>query len=208
MSSHYLAYLLNETRQALADEGTTLIWEDHELETHILKAVEEVSEVAPNEQVDTLTTTASKDLDISSLTNRVTNWGIGGFHPQYGVEFEVSQEPAVYRNFHVRGDVLSMRLSSTPAADKSVNVRWAQYHKVTRTSTTLTPYLEKVVIEGACAYALLAWASSPTNINMVHEGGPNVVPAVAQAGDKKMAFFLRSLEGLRPVMTMPEYSED
>ena len=201
--SRYLAFLINGVRQELGDEDpANFTWQEHELVSHIQKALRDLSRVAPCERKSTLQTGASRDVDISTLTPRVLSYGKKGI---LKVEFPAGETPELYRNFEVWGDTLTLKLAHTPTAGKDVNIWWAQFHEVTTTSTTLTPDTEDIVIGGACASALMTWGQA--HLNDVNVGGAAVASQMVTMGMTKLGLFRQALDRLRPILITQEYDE-
>ena len=203
MTAQFIAYLVNRARETLADEDpANYRWQEHELVSHIQKALREISKVAPYEKKSTLQTMASRDLDISTLVPRVLSYGRRGI---LKVEYPTGETPSRYRNFEMWGDTLTLKLDHTPPAGKDINIWWAQFHEVTTTSTTLTPELEDIVVEGLSAYAMLAWGQA--HLNDVNVGGAAVASQMVTMGITKLGLFRQALDRLRPILITQEYDE-
>lgn len=203
MTEHFLAFLQNGVRQQLQDSNSANYrWTDPEIITHIQAAMDDVSRISPQEQKTTLTTVAAtKDISISSLTNRVRSYGKQGIRR---VEYKVGSDPPNYRNFEVWGDVLTLKISWNPVGSEDVYVWWGAFHEVTTTSTTLDAELDKLVIEGAVAYAMVAWGNA--HIDKVSKGGEDSATTMITAGMSKMAQFLFNLNRIRRIESRDYYN--
>jgi hypothetical protein len=137
-------------RAALQDtDPENQIWADTELDQHLIRALFDINSVRPREQKTTLTTTvASKDLDISSLADRLD---------VVKVEYRVGQDPQEFRNFTTWADVLTMDIDSLPSAAESVYIYWTSPHTLTTATSTLPAALVNLLLMGGEAFAALAW---------------------------------------------------
>ena len=192
-TSHYLAFLVNGVRQELADEDpVNYRWTEQELISHLQKAMQELSKVAPYEKKSTLTTAASRDLSITSLVPRVLSYWQRGVQR---VEYQAER-----CNFEVWDNTLT--LDFTPTAGKDINIWWAQFHEVTTTSTTLTAELENIVVDGACAYALMAWGTA--HLPDINAGGPMTPSQMRDTGLAKLGLFRQARDRLRRIQKYEE----
>ncbi|MEX1254044.1 MAG: hypothetical protein WEE64_06865 [Dehalococcoidia bacterium] len=165
------------------EEPASQRWRDPELDRHIARAVQEASVASPQEVKSTLTTTAgSRDLDISSLSGRVSI---------EAVEHPTGQFPPSYVRFSVWGDTLTLLLDSPPAGAEQVAVYYGALHSLDATGSTLPAALEDVVATGAAAYAALAWASFATN--RVNAGGDETWRNYLVFGQERLAAFAQAL---------------
>jgi len=122
---------------------------DGELDLHIGDCLVEISERRPYEVKETLTTTASsKELDISSIEDLLE---------VDKIEFRTGQEPPDYRNCSIFGNTLRMEIDFLPSADESVYLYCHKVHQLSEDSSTLSPQLERLVIDGAVAKVALGW---------------------------------------------------
>lgn len=111
----WLPFLRNGVRQELLDENQSdLRLEDHEIDTFIQRAIVDLSRVRPWERKSALGLTADlKEVDISCLKPRMSNYGSMGF---LKVEYKVNRSPEIERNFKVWGDKLILDISFDPDA--------------------------------------------------------------------------------------------
>src|SRR5262249_15156080 len=159
-------------------------WADNALDRHLLRAVDELSEVWPDEKVASLTATAgSRDLSISTLTELVRI---------ERVEWPVSQYPREYVLFSTWGTTLTLETENTPSASTlAVNVYYGKRHQVERLSSTMAAEVEETVLLGASAFALLELADY--TVNRVNTGGAGAASVYLGQGDERLARFRQSL---------------
>jgi len=151
MSAKMLSGIRALVRQFLSDEfsQTEQDFQDDELDLYISHTLAEISQRRPYEVKETLTTTASsKELNISSIEDLLE---------VDKVEFRTGQEPPDYRNCSIFGNTLRMDITFLPGANENVYLYCHKLHQLTESTSTLSPQLEKVLIDGAVAQAALAW---------------------------------------------------
>jgi len=160
-----LADIRARARTDLHDENSQAYrWTDAEIDRHIAHALREFSLAAPQEAKAGLTTTAgSRDLSVSTLTDRVAI---------EAVEFPTGKYPPVYIRFSVWENTLTMLLDQAPSGGQSVNVHYTKLHTLDATGSSLPTALEDLLVTGAAGYAALEWASFATN--RVNVGGEEV----------------------------------
>ena len=143
------------------EDSANFRWTDAELDRHIDHALRELSLSMPLEIKSTLTTTAgSRDLSISSLTDRVAI---------EAVEFPTDKYPPVYMQFSIWVDTLTLLVDKVPSGGENVNIYYTKLHTLDATSSTLPTHLEDLLVMGGAGYAALEWASFATN--RVNVGG-------------------------------------
>lgn len=149
-----LSAIRTNIRQLLRDEfvsGSDFEFPDDEIDIHIANCLIEISQRMPYEVKETLTATASKELDISSIDDLLE---------VVKIEYEVDGEPPNYHNCSVFGDILRMDVSSSPAAGDSIYLFCHKVHQLTESSSSLKPQLELLLIEGVVAYVAQAWLNT------------------------------------------------
>ena len=171
-------------RRDLHDEDAdTYRWSDDELDRHIERAAREASLAAPLESKAVLTTTAgSRDLSLSSLSDRVV---------VEAVEYPVDRYPPVYAPFSLWGDTLTLLVDSAPVSEEDVRVYYGKLHTIDENGSTLPAALEDVVATGAAGYAALEWASFATN--RVNAGGSETWRDYLVWGEQRLAAFSAAL---------------
>ena len=149
-----LAQLVTKVRQDLRDSAAPQEFTDAELERCLGRAVAEVSAARGREQKTGLTTAASRDLSLStlSLLLRVV-----------AIEYPTGQWPATYVRFTRWGSVATLHIPNVPAAGEAVNVSWESAHLLDGTGSSMDAAVEEVVVLGGAAYALEAYAAKGAN---------------------------------------------
>jgi hypothetical protein len=171
-------------RRDLHDEdAASYRWSDDELDRHIGRAVREMSLAVPLEEKAVLTTTAgSRDLSLSSLSDRVA---------VEAVEFPLDQYPPAYVAFSLWGETLTLLIDSAPVAEQGVGVYYGKLHTLDESGSTLPVALEDVVATGAAGYAALEWAGFATN--RVNVGGSETWRDYLVWGEQRLAAFAAAL---------------
>jgi hypothetical protein len=171
-------------RRDLRDEDSANYrWTDNEVDRHIERAVRELSLAAPLEATANLVTSAgNRDLDVASLTNRVSI---------DAVEYPTALYPTSYAAHSLWANRLTLLIEGAPAAGEAVVVRYSKLHTLDATSSTLPEALEDVVATGAAAYAALEWASYATN--RVNVGGADAWSHFHTWGAERMVAFHKAL---------------
>ena len=175
-------------KQKLRDEflaGVTEKWTREELKMHIDTALSEISEKRPYEVIEGLTTaaTASYELDISTITDDLLD--------VEKVEFPVDESPRVFHNVKRFADVLTVIRGSTLTASASINVYCLKLHSLTRSSSTLTEDLERLLVMGVCAEALIALSTD--KIGKINTGGSRTPQEFRDLGLIERARFEKAL---------------
>ncbi len=179
-----LATMRIRVRRDLRDEDPDdERWTDDEIDRHVDRAVRELSLAAPREANATLATVAgSRDVDVSTLTDRVS---------VDAVEFPTGQYPPSYVAFSLWADTLTLLIDRAPSGVEDVVVRYSQLHTLDATASTLPAALEGLVATGAAAYAALEWASYATN--RVNVGGADVWRDYHTWAQERLAAFNKAL---------------
>lgn len=162
VAAHYAAAwrglisLRPRLRRMLHDEdAANYRWTDQELERHILRALDALSEVWPDERKDLLTSTpGSRDLSMATLRELVR---------LEAVEWPVGQFPPAFAQFQTWGSTLTLLTPAAPAGAESVNVYWGRRHQIELLTSTVPSEAEETVLTGAAGYAAEAWASFAAN---------------------------------------------
>ncbi|MBI2935591.1 MAG: hypothetical protein HYY31_02090 [Chloroflexi bacterium] len=173
-------------RRDLHDEdSTTYRWTDTELNHHIQHAVQEFSLFVPLETTASLTTSASRDLSLTSLSSLI---GIEA------VEYPIDKYPPVYETFSRWGNTLTLLVNKVPTAGETVRVYYTKLHTLDATSSTIPSHLEDLVALGAAAYAALEWSSFATN--RVNVGGTEAWKQYLTWGKEQLHTFQQTLNRL------------
>jgi hypothetical protein len=141
-------------RQKLHDEPTSgqePTWENDELAMKIDDVLAEISEASPRIVIETLqTSAASRELDISSIEDLVN-----GGESILKAEWPVGYWPKNDRNVEVVGDTLTMVTNLLPSAGEDVYLTCAKVHQLTKSGSTLSRKLERLLVLGVCGYVTL-----------------------------------------------------
>ena len=173
-------------RRDLHDEdANNYRWSNDELDRHIAHAVKDFSEYLPYEQKATkATTSGSRELDISSLTDRVM---------VQAVEYPVDNFPKRYQRFSLWGDTLTILGDEVPDGSNAY-IYYGKLHTLDAESSTIPTRYEDLISAGAAGYAAVEWAAYA--INRVNVGG-SVTPREFLAwGEERLKYFRQELSRL------------
>ncbi|HET6477687.1 MAG TPA: hypothetical protein VFF92_01250 [Dehalococcoidales bacterium] len=173
-------------RRDLHDEDSSNYrWTDDELNRHIARAVKDLSENLPCEQKATKSTTSgSRELDISSLSERVS---------VVAVEYPVGQFPRRYQRFSLWEDTLAILSEEIPDGSNAY-VYYGKLHTLDASGSTIPGQYEDLVAAGAAGYAAVEWAIFA--VNQVNVGG-GVTPGEFLAwGRERLSDFRKELRRL------------
>ncbi|MBA7478995.1 hypothetical protein ES707_14426 [subsurface metagenome] len=148
-----LPAIRSTVRQFLRDEfleGVAQDFQDDEIDLHVGEVVAEVSERSPYVVKETLTTTdGSRELTISSIEDLLEIEKL---------EYPTGSDPRDYRNLiEIDAETIEIDTTLTPSADEDVYLYCRKLHQLTEESSTLTPQLERVLIDGTVAKVALSW---------------------------------------------------
>lgn len=180
-----LATIRTRVRQDLNDEDPAAQrWTDSDLDRHIAQAVRELSLEVPRQRKSTLATTSgSRDLSISSLTELI---GVEA------VEWPMGNYPPAYVRFSLWENTLTLLVDGAPDGTNA-SIYWHQLHTLDATTSTLPAWAEDLVAVGAEAYAGLEWASYAINRANV---GEEVAARYRQDAEARLAQFQEALRRL------------
>ena len=173
-------------RRDLHDEdASNYRWTDDELDRHIAHAVKEFSEYIPYEQQATkATTSGSRELDISTITNRIM---------VEAVEYPVDKFPKRYQRFSLWGDTLTLLGDEVPDGSNAY-IYYGKLHTLDASSSTIPSELEDLIAVGASGYAAIEWAAYA--INRVNVGGTLTPQEFLDWGNQKLRYFRQELKRL------------
>jgi hypothetical protein len=143
-------------RRDLKDEdNSNYRWQDNEIDRAIQRAVAELSRYVPGEMKATIATVSgSRDIDISTLTDRVS---------VDRVEFPVGETPRRFQRFLVYSDAVT--LSGDAEGDGgNCYIYWSKVHTLDNGTSTIPGHLEDILALGAAAYAVLAQAQYRSDV--------------------------------------------
>jgi len=178
-----LSEMITIVRRDLKDEDTPYQWSDEELTRHIDHAVKELSERAPLPAKATLpTVSGSREVDISSLTDRIM---------VEAIEYPVDESPAEYQRFSIWGNTLRIISGGEPDGSNCY-VYYGKLNTLDADDSTIPSKYEDLVVTGACGYAAISWAA--LSINKVNIGGAMTPKEYRTWGNERLKAFE---EGLR-----------
>jgi hypothetical protein len=143
-------------RRDLKDEdNSNYRWQDNEIDRAIQRAVAELSRHVPREMKSTIATASgSRDIDISSLNDRVS---------ADQVEFPVGKTPRSFQRFAVYSDTITL-VGDTVGDGESCHIYWGKVHTLDGSTSTIPSCLEDVLALGAAAYAVLGQAQYRSDV--------------------------------------------
>ena len=179
---------LEQVRRELGDtDAANARWSADDLEQHLRHALEAVSLVLPREErAELLTTAGSREVSIQMLADRIA---------VEAVEYPAGNYPATYTGFSVWGDTLSLLVDATPDDGERVLVYWRALHTIDLAGSTVPPWAEHLVVQGAAGYAALEWASLAAN--RVNVGGEETWRRYLEWGKERLEAFHQGLDGVR-----------
>lgn len=180
-----LADMITLVRRDLRDETIPYLWSDDELTRHISRALKQLSERVPLPAKATLATTAdSREIDMSSLTDRVM---------VQAVEYPVDEFPNRYQRFSIWGDTLTLLGGVVPDGSNAY-IYYGKLHTLDGSTSTIPPKHEDLVATGACGYAAVSWAAY--SINRVNVGGAMTPREFSTWGEDRLRTFNDALKRL------------
>jgi len=173
-------------RRDLHDEDSgDYRWTNDELDRHIAHAVKDLSEAIPYEQKATkATASASREIDISSVTDRVM---------VQAVEYPVGQFPGRFQRFTLWGDTVTLLGPEVPDGSNAY-IYYGKLHTLDVSTSTIASLQEDLVAAGACGYAAVEWAVYA--INRVNVGGTRTPEELLKWGRERLTFFRGELRRL------------
>ncbi|MBC8477052.1 MAG: hypothetical protein H8D49_01780 [Dehalococcoidia bacterium] len=173
-------------RRDLHDEDSgNYRWTNDELDRHIAHTVKDLSEAIPYEQKATkATTSASREIDISSITDRVM---------VQAVEYPVGQFPRRFQRFALWGDTVTLLGPEVPDGSNAY-IYYGKLHTLDVSTSTIASPHDDLVAAGACGYAAVEWAVYA--INRVNVGGTRTPEELLSWGRERLTFFRGELRRL------------
>ena len=180
-----ISEMITLVRRDLKDESSPQQWSEEELTRHISRALRELSERLPLPAKAILpTVSSSRELDISSLTNRVM---------LQAVEYPLDEFPTAYQRFSIWGN--TMTIISGPEPDGSdCAIYCGTLHVIDANGSTLPSEYDDLVATGACGYATVSWAAYA--INKVNVGGKMTAEEYRTWGNERLVIFRERLKQL------------
>jgi len=181
-----LTEMRTRVRRDLHDEdAANYRWTDDELDRHIAHTVKDFSEAISRQQKATkATTTGSREIDISSLSDRVM---------MEAVEYPVDKFPKCYQRFSLWMDTLTLLGDEVPDGSNAY-IYYGKLHTLDATTSTIPTEHEDLIATGACGYAAVEWAIYA--INRVNVGGTSTSKEFLIWGKEKLSYFKAELKRL------------
>jgi len=167
------------------EDSNNYRWTNDELDRHIARAVTEFSMALPYEQkVTKATSTGSREIDISSVTNRVM---------VQAIEYPVGQFPGNFQRFALWADTVTLLGPDVPDGSNAC-IYYGKLHTLDVSASTIQVQHEDLVASGACGYAAVEWAVYA--INRVNVGGIRNPEKLLSWGRERLAGFRADLKSL------------
>ena len=181
-----LTTMRTQVRRDLKDEDAqNYRWTNDELDRHISHALKDFSQASPREQKGQIATSVdSRDIDISSLTNRVA---------LFAVEYPTGKFPSRYQRYSLYQDTVTL-LGDVIPDGSNCYVYYGKLHEL-GVSSTIPAQHEDIVALGAEGYALVSWAAY--SINRVTVGGDDTPAAFRKRGEALLSQFRKELKRLK-----------
>jgi len=173
-------------RRDLHDEDSgNYRWSNDELDRHINHAVKDLSEAIPYEQKTTkATTSGSREIDISSITNRVN---------VEAVEYPLDQFPKKYQRFSLWANTLTLLSDEIPDGSNA-EIYFGKLHVLDASTSTIPVVYEDLIAAGACGYAAVEWAVYA--VNQVNVGGMSTPEEFLNWGRERLNYYRQELKRL------------
>jgi len=160
-------------------------WSNDELDRHIAHAVNDFSEAVPHEQkVTKATTSGSREIDISNITDRVI---------VQAMEYPAGRFPPVYQRFALWADTITLLGIEVPDGSDAY-IYYGKLHALDAGTSTIPSQHEDLIAGGACGYAAVEWAVYA--INRVNVGGTGTPEELRKWGREKLSYFRKELRRL------------
>jgi hypothetical protein len=180
-----ISEMITLVRRDLKDETSPYQWSDDELVRHVGRALNELSERLPLPAKAILpTVSGSRELDISSLTNRIM---------VRAVEYPLDHSPASYQRFSVWGNNLAIISGPEPDGSQCA-VYYGVPHTIDAAGSTLPTKYHDLVAIGACGYAAVSLAAA--TVNKVNVGGKAASEEYRTWGNERLVIFRERLRQL------------
>ena len=177
-----LTEMTARAREDLKDtDSQNYIWQDGEIQSAILRAVDEYSLQAPMQHQDDIATTdAASEIDITSLQ---------GLLQVDSVEFPLGQNPKHMQHIEYWAGQLYMEDEGDGA---DARVRWLAKHTINGESTTIPLEHQEIIVLGATAY--LAMAASAYTVDRATIAGPRGTISYKEWGTERFKRYDQKLK--------------
>jgi len=177
-----LTEVRTRVRQDLKDtDAANYIWTDAEVDAAIERVVSEFSLAYFKQELSEFdTTSGSKNIDISTLTNLMR---------AISVEFPIDQDPPYLQHFDIWGGNIIM---NDKGDGTKARIKWGKLHTLDANSTTIPIQFDELIVLGATAY--LALSASAYNINRATIGGKETPLNYSKWGQNRLDHYNRELK--------------
>jgi hypothetical protein len=139
-------------RQMLRDEFQAeedMAFEDDEIDLHIANVLTDISMRSPYEVKETVVSDGTANISLTAITNLIGDRVVK-------VEYPTGDTPRSFiEDFEIFGTTLT--LDTEPTSGENIYLYCHKVHTLTESTSSLTPDLEKVLIDGTVAKTALAW---------------------------------------------------
>jgi hypothetical protein len=152
MGKRYLSAIRATARQFLRDELQEDVDEEfpnEELDRHIGECLIEISQKSPYETIETAESDGTKEIDLSDIENLIGEKVVK-------VEYPTGNDPPSFEEFTKFGDTLRLA-NTTPTSGEDIYLYCHEVHQLTESASSLSPDIEKVLIDGVVAKAAMAF---------------------------------------------------
>ncbi len=147
--------------------------------------MKDFSEHLPLEQKATKATTAgSREVDISTITNRVM---------VEAAEYPVGKYPKRYQPFELWGDTVAILGEEVPDGSNAY-IYYGKLHTLDVSTSTIPAQYENLIAIDACGYAAVEWAVYA--VNHVNIGGQMTPRQFLDWGRDKLRYFREEISRL------------
>ena len=177
-----LTEVRTRVRQDLKDtDAANYLWTDSEVDAAIQRVVSEFSLAYFKQELSEFdTTSGSKNIDISTLTNLLK---------VLSVEFPTDQDPPYYQHFTTWGTNIVM---TSQGDGTKARIKWGKLHTLDANSTTIPIQFDELIVMGATAY--LALSASAYNINRATIGGKETPLNYSRWAQNRLDHYKRELK--------------
>ena len=137
-------------RQLLRDEfkgEESSEFASDELDIYINECLIEVSQHSPYEVRETVVSDGTREISLSSITDLMGEKVVE-------VEYPIGNYPPDYiRDFDIFGTTLRLNSDTAPTSGENIYLYCHKVHSLTETASSLTPELEKTLVDGVVAKA-------------------------------------------------------
>jgi hypothetical protein len=160
----YLGDIREDVRTYLQDNyatGVTQIWKDEELDQAIESALRDLSSYSPRELIVTAVSDGTKKIDLEDITD--TDFDLDELIGVVKAEYDVDQDPEQFRNVTRFANIITININTAPTSGDDIYFYCNMQHYLTDNESSLTAFLESILVIGAAAIAAANKATSYYN---------------------------------------------